>query len=161
MHTPWGRNTVPCDEMGTLEPAEECTALLVAVDGTHTSEHTLTLRQVGAGGAHTPGEAVILLFGAACGTHSTGEGEESSAPLVGAGGMLVAADGTCTLEHTLTLLQGGAGGEHTSGGPVIVLPGVPCGTHSTGGGSTVPLHREVHTHQKRSRLRQQAQQEGI
>ena len=76
MHTPWGRNTVPCDETGTLEPAKESTS----VDGTHTPEHTLTLRQVGEGGAHTPGGAVILLFGAACGTHSTGEGEESSAP---------------------------------------------------------------------------------
>ena len=114
---------------------------MVAVDGTHTPEHTHTLRQVGAGGAHTPGGAVMLLFGAACGTHSTGEGEEPSAPLVGAGGMLVAADGTCTLEHSLTLLQFGAGGEHTPEGTVIVLPGAACGILSTGGGSTVPSRR--------------------
>ena len=43
MHTPWGRDTVPFDEVGTLKLAEEGTALLVAVDGKYIPEHALTL----------------------------------------------------------------------------------------------------------------------
>ena len=92
MHIPWGRDTVPFDEVGTLKLAEEGTALLVAVDGKHTSEHARTLLQLSAGGALTPGGAVTVLFFKACDTHSTG-GEDLSAPLVGAGGTFVATAG--------------------------------------------------------------------
>ena len=92
MHIPWGRDTVPFDEVGTLKLAEEGTALLVAVDGKHTPEYAPTLLLLSAGGALTPEGAVTVLFFKACGTHSTG-GEDLSAPLVGAGGMFVATAG--------------------------------------------------------------------
>ena len=65
--------------------------------------------------------------------------------------MLVAADGTCTLEHTLTLRQVGVDGEHTPEGTVIVLPGAACGILSTGGGSTV-LSRRGGTHTPGTKL---------
>ena len=84
------------------------------------------------------------------------EGEESSAPLVGAGGMLIAADGTCTHKPTLTLLQVGAGGEHTPEAPVIVLYLARHVVHTQRG--EVLRYRctdWVHTHQERSRLQQQ------